>query len=64
MAKAGLWTGPVRLFAPPELRFSRTQRPENHRFHYYTSTRAIEDFLRIVESLPSIYRKTQIHRFS
>ena len=35
MAKAGLWTGPVKLFAPPELLFGRTQRPKNHRFHYF-----------------------------
>ena len=56
MAKAGLWAGPGRLFAPSELLFGQTQRPKNHRFHYYTSTRAIEDFLRIWESLPIIYR--------
>ena len=64
MAKAGLWAGAVRVLALPELRFGRTQRPKNHRFHYYTSTRAIEDFLRILESLPIIYRKSQIYLFS
>ena len=64
MAKAGLWTCSVKLFAPPELLFGRTQRLTNHRFHYYTSTRAIEDFLRILESLPSINGKSQIQLFS
>ena len=46
-----------------ELLVGQTQRPENHRFHYYTSTRAIEDFLRILDSLPIIYRKSQIYLF-
>ena len=64
MAKAGLWAGAVKLFIFPELHFGRTQRPKNHRFHYYTSTRAIEDFLRILESRPIIYRKSQIYLFS
>ena len=64
MAKAGLWAGPGQLFIFPDLLFGRTQRPENHRFHYYTSTRAIIDFSRILESLPNIYRKSQIYSFS
>ena len=64
MAKAGLWAGAVTVFAPSELLFGRTHRPKNHHFHYYTSTRAIEDFLRILESLPIIYRKSQIYKFS
>ena len=46
-----------------ELPVGQTQRPENHRFHYYTSTRAIKDFLRILDSLPIIYRKSQIYLF-
>ena len=46
-----------------ELLVGQTQRPENHRFHYYTSTRAIKDFLRILDSLPIIYRKSQIYLF-
>ena len=63
MAKAGLWAGPVMVLALPELPVGRTQRPKNHRFHYYTSTRAIVDFSRIFESLPNIYKKSQIHLF-
>ena len=46
-----------------ELLVGQTQRPENHRFHYYTSTRAIKDFLRILDSLPIIYRQSQISLF-
>ena len=46
-----------------ELLVGQTQRPENHRFHYYTSTRAIKDFLRILDSLRIIYRKSQICLF-
>ena len=64
MAKAGLWAGAGWLFILSDLLFGRTQRPENHRFHYYTSTRAIVDFLRILESLPNLYRKSQIYLFS
>ena len=64
MAKEGLWAGAGKLLKKTELGFRRTQRPKNHRFHYYTSTRAIEDFLRILESLPIIYRKSQIYIFS
>ena len=64
MAKAGLWAGAGKLFILLELLFCRTQRPEYHHFDYYTSTRAIVDFSRILESLPNIYRKSQIYLFS
>ena len=63
MAKANLWAGAGRLFILPDLPSCRTQRPENHRFHYYTSTRAIVDFSRILESLLIFYRKSQIYVF-
>ena len=61
MVKAGLWTGLVQFVVPPQLLFSQTQRPKTHRFHYYTSTWAIEDFLRIWESLSIIYKHSDIH---
>ena len=63
MAKAGVWTGPEMLLQKSELLFCRTQQPNNHRFHYYTSTRAIEDFLIVFESRPIIYRKSEIYTF-
>ena len=63
MAKAGLWAGPGQLLILSGFLFCRTQRPENHRFDYYRSTRAIVDFSRIFESLPNIYRKSQIYIF-
>ena len=64
MAKAGLWAGAGQPVIFPDLPFGRTQRPENHRFHYYTSTRAIVNFSKMFESLPNIYRKSQICLFS
>ena len=50
----GLSRGGVQNLEPG---FGRTQRPENYRYHLYTSTRAIEDFLRILETLQTIHRK-------
>ena len=41
----------------------RAQRSTNHRFHYYTSTIATEDFLRTLESLTAVYRQSQIYVF-
>ena len=67
MAKASLWAGAGQLFILPDLPFCRTQRPETHHFHHYTSTRAIVDFSRILESLPNIYRNhkyTYFHKLN
>ena len=46
-----------------ELGFRRTQRPKNHRYHDWTSARAVYRFLRMKEPLPIIHRKSQIYRF-
>ena len=60
MAEAGLWAGAVRFFAPPELLSGRTQRPNKHRFHYYTITRTIKDVLRILGPLPITENKAML----
>ena len=61
IAKASLWAGPGKLLKQPELLFRWTQRPKHHLLNDYTSTRAMGDSLRILDSLPIIYRRSQIH---
>ena len=62
MAQARLWAGRsgcARLKPP----VGRNQRPENHLFHNYMITRAIQDVPRNLESLAIIHRVSPLYWF-
>ena len=67
MAKAVLWAGSEVNLKQSELLFFWTQRPKNHRSHYYTSTGANGDFLRILNRyllLTQNHKYTYFHKLS
>ena len=63
MAKASLWAGLRKLSKTLELPFRWKKRPRIHNLKSYTTTRPIEDFRRIVESLLIIYRRRKYNGF-